>query len=499
MEPLRRAGLLLGRRNLTLGTTLDRLAGVYGDRRVVEERGGPPVTYRQAAERVDRLAGGIAGRIAAGDRVVVAVPNGYDLLLVSLAASRAGGVAVPINPRMRRGEIDHVVADSGATLVVRDAPEVLGERLGAAAPAKPQEVAAIFYTSGTTGMPKGARLSHRGLVGQVSSAAAWPAFLRRDEVVAGLPVAHIMGFLVLLGFAVAGVPVYFLPRFDASEALDAIESRRATVFVGVPAMYRMMLDAGAEQRDLRSVRLWLSGADVLPDEVARRFKRLGATLTLPLVGVSVGEAAFAEGYGMVELAGGVAAKVSPPGLSLGTGDFLGFPLPSHRMKVVGDDGRQVAPGQTGELWVKGPGVLQGYHGDPEATAKVLTDDGWLRTGDLARRGPLGMVFFAGRQKDVIIHGGYTVYSVEVERALEQHPDVVEAAVVGLPDERKGEVPVAAVRLRPGGRVTHEQLVAWARQRLADYKCPRQVRVVDELPRTGTDKVQKRELLSLFDH
>ena len=421
---------------------------------------------------------------------MVAVPNGYDLLLASLAAARAGGVAVPVNPRMRPAEVDHVVADSGATLVVRDAAEVLGDPLGAAVPARPEDVAAIFYTSGTTGLPKGARLTHRGLVGQVTSAAAWPAFLRRDEVVAGLPVAHIMGFLVLTGFAMAGVPVYFLPRFQADEALDAIETRRATVFVGVPAMYRMMLDAGAEQRDLRSVRLWLSGADVLPEELARRFKRMGATITLPFVGVSLGEAAFAEGYGMVEVAGGVAAKVSPPGLAMGVGDFLGFPLPAHRMKVMDDDGRQVAPGQTGELWVKGPGVLQGYHGDPEATAAVLTDDGWLRTGDLARRGPLGMVFFAGRQKDVILHGGYTVYSVEVERALEQHHDVVEAAVVGLPDDRTGEVPVAAVRVRPGARVTGEELVAWARERLSDYKSPRQVRIVEELPRTGTDKVQK---------
>jgi acyl-CoA synthetase (AMP-forming)/AMP-acid ligase II len=497
VEPLRRAALLRNRRSLTLGTLLERLAAAYGDRRVVEEADGITLTYRQAAERVDRLAGGIAGRIGPGDRVVVAVPNGYDLLLVSLAASRAGGVAVPVNPRMRASEIDHVIADSGARVVVREADTALGDPLGRSAPADPGEVAAIFYTSGTTGLPKGARLTHSGLVGQVSSALAWPAFLRRDEIVAGLPVAHIMGFVALLGGAMAGIPVYFFPHFDAARVLDAIESRRGTIFIGVPAMYRMMLDAGAEDRDLRSVRLWLSGADAMPDEIALRFKKLGATWTLPFLGRSIGQAAFAEGYGMVEVAGGVAAKVSPPGIGLGVGDFLGFPLPGRKMRVVDEHGNDVGRGETGELWVKGPGVLDGYHGDPEATAKVLTDDGWLRTGDLAKRGPFGLVSFAGRQKDVIIHGGFNVYSLEVERALEAHPDVLEAALVGLPDERMGEVPVAAVRLRPGASVAEEALVDWARDRLSGYKVPRQVRIVDELPRTGTDKVQKRELLGLF--
>jgi acyl-CoA synthetase (AMP-forming)/AMP-acid ligase II len=476
---------------------MDRLAQASGDRRLVTEAGSEPLSFREAADRVDRLAGGIARRIRPGDRVVVAVPNGYDTFLLSLAACRAGGVAVPVNSRMRRVEIDHVVADSGAALVVRRADEVLAEPLGRAVIADPGDVAAILYTSGTTGLPKGAELTHRALLAQVAAGAMWPVWLRRDEAVVGLPVAHIMGFLALLGLAVAGIPTYLVPSFRAEEVLDAIEHRRATIFLGVPAMYRLMLDAGAESRDLRSVRLWVSGADVLPDDLARRFKRMGASVTLPVLGLSVGEAAFAEGYGMVELAGGVAAKVSPPWVPLGIGDFLGFPLPPHRLKVVDEEGDEVGAGQTGELWVHGPGVLRGYHGDPEATSKVLTDDGWLRTGDLARKGPLGLVFFAGRQKDVILHGGFTVYANEVERALEQHPDVLEAAVLGLPDERRGEVPVAAVRIRPRGGVTEEGLVSWARERLSGYKAPRRVLFVDDLPRTGTGKVQKDELRPLF--
>jgi len=493
-----RASLVAGR-GLALGTLFDRLARIHGRHTVAEEQGARAsrINYRQAADRVALFAGGIGARIAPGEPVVIAAPNGYDFLLLCLAASRAGGVAVPVNPKMRPDEVDHVIAHSGARLVIQHADEVAGDEPLAAVPSKPRDVAAIFYTSGTTGKPKGARLTHAGLLGQVTGAAMWPRRLHRDEAVVGLPVAHIMGFVVLLSLAAAGIPVYFLPRFRPDSTLDAIESRRATVFIGVPAMYRMMLEAGAEQRDLRSVRLWASGADVMPAELAKKFKRMGAMVTLPFLDSSLGEAAFAEGYGMVEGGGGVAAKISPPYLDFPLGDAVGLPLPRHRLKVVGENGRTVPPGGVGELWVKGPGVLEGYHDDRAATDDVLTSDGWLRTGDLARRGPLGTVVFAGRSKDVIKHGGYSVFAVEVEQALEEHPGIAEAAVIGIPDDTKGEVPVAVVRRQPGSDVTDEQVLAWARGRLSDYKCPVAVRIVDELPRTGTDKVQKAQLRVLF--
>ena len=482
--------------DLTLGTVMERLAALHGERTLVTEP-ERTLTYRQAADLVARLAAGVAAEVRPGDRVVVATPNGYDLLLVCLAVSRAGGVAVPVNPLMRAEEVDHVIADSGAALVVRDAAEVERTTRLPAAPQDPDATAATFYTSGTTGAPKGAMLTSRALLRQAARAAAVPArlFGARESVVA-LPVAHIMGFLALLGLACAGVPAYVLPRFRAEAVLDAIEGRRATSFVGVPAMYRLLLEAGAEERDLSSVRLWASGADVMPDDLARRFKRMGSTVTLPLLG-GRGEAAFAEGYGMVELSGGVAAKLSPPGLGSPLGDFLGVPLPPNRLKVMADDHRQAGLGEVGELWVKGPGVLKGYHNRPEATAAAVTPDGWLRTGDLARRGPFGLVSFAGRNKDVVKHGGYSVFAVEVQEGLEEHPAVAEAAVLGLPDPRKGEVPVAAVRLLPDATATEAELLAWAREHFADYKAPRQVRIVDDLPRTGTGKVQKAQLRPLF--
>ena len=359
-------------------------------------------------------------------------------------------------------------------------------------------MAALFYTSGTTGKPKGVELTHRGLLGSVHVSALLPGLqLRRDEAVISLPIAHIMGFAMLVGLAGAGIPTYFLPHFRPDDVLDAIEGRRATVFVGVPAMYRMLLDAGAEQRDLSSVRAWGSGADVMPPELAARFRKLGAAARLPIVG-AVGDAIFFEGYGLAESGGAVAMKLRLPLVDrLLPGDSVGTPLPGYHMKVVDEDGRPVRAGQVGELLVKGPGITSGYWGDASATDAVLTDDGWLRTGDLASPGPFGSVRFAGRSKHVIKRGGYSVYAVEVEAALERHPAVTEAAVIGLPDPRLGEVPAAAVVLRPGSRVTPRELIAFAGEHLAEYKVPVEVVVLDDLPRTGTKKVQKERLRERF--
>jgi len=492
-----RAGFLV-RRDHSLGNLLERLAAMHGNRRLVVEPGGLDLTYRQAAKRVARWAGGIAARTRPGDVVVVATPNGYEQLLLCLAVARAGGIPAPLNDAMRPDEVAHVIADSGATLTLHSAHEVDGHPpVPRSAGAAGGDVAALFYTSGTTGKPKGVALTHDALLAPLRGGALFPTGLRHDEAVISLPVAHIMGFATLLGLATAGIATWFSPRFRAAEVLDAIEARRASIFVGVPAMYRLLLEAGAESRDLRSIRVWGSGADVMPPELARRFKQLGGTVHLPLLG-DVGQATFAEGYGLVETGGGVAAKISPPYLRAGTGDGVGLPLPGYRFRVVDEEGADVAPGATGELLVRGPGVLRGYWGDQEATDAVLGADGWLRTGDLARRGPLGSIVFAGRKKDVIMRGGFTVYAVEVEAVLEDHPDVAEAAVVPLPDERLGEVPGAAVRLVEGATFDPDGLDAHVKERLAHYKAPVRYVAVEELPRTGTRKVQRREVVALLE-
>lgn len=503
---VRRAELAL-RRSATLADLMAQLAEVHGSSTFVTEELAPgrvrTLSYLDAAGQVERWSVAIAARSEPGRPVVVATDNGIDQFLISLAVARAGGLPAPVNPQMTDAEVDHVIADSGAGRVIRAAAELDSGKGSRSAPMvaarpDPDDVAALFYTSGTTGRPKGAELTHRALVGQVSAAAAWPFVLRHDEIVMALPVAHIMGFVAVMGPAMAGVPIYFLDRFSPTRVLDAIESRRCSAFIGVPTMYRTLLESGAAERDLTSVRVWISGADVMPAEVARRFKSFGATATLPLLG-AVGEAAFVEGYGMVEVGGSVAAKVSPPLLPVGLGDSLGVSMPGWKLKVADPEGRSVLPGQVGELQLRGPGVLRGYWGDQAATDAALTPDGWLRTGDLVRSGPFGTVLFHGRAKAVIKSGGYSVYPLEVESDLEEHPDVLEAAVVGLPDDTLGEVPVAAVRLRPGAKVTGEQLVVWAGVRMAQYKAPREVVVVDDLPRTGTRKVQRERLLPLFEH
>jgi acyl-CoA synthetase (AMP-forming)/AMP-acid ligase II len=497
-QPLRRLGFAV-RRNETLGTVMDHLVDLHGDRLMVTEPAtGRTLTYRDASRLVTTWSSAIAGRIGTGDRVVVGL-SGYDQFLMCLAIARAGCVPVPLNPQMRSAERDHVTADARPALVIDSLADVTGRRPSAVltdpATAEPGDVAALFYTSGTTGSPKGAELTHRSLVGQIGPMALVPDLLHSGEGLAALPVAHIMGFITYLGFALAGIPLVCFERFRPMEIFDQIEDRGISMFVGVPAMYRMLLEAGAADRDLRSVRVWLSGADVMPPELIHAFKRMGASVKLPGLG-PVGEAAFVEGYGMVEVGGAVAIKVSPPGPSFGA-DALGFRVPGYRLRVVDDAGRTRHLGQTGELWLKGPGVLRGYWDAPEATAAVLDLDGWLHTGDLVQVGPFGTIIFKGRSKLVLKSGGYSVYPREVEAALEHHPEVLEAAVVGQPDAKLGEVPVAAVRVLPESTVTPEQIIAYAADRLSSYKTPRRVIIVDELPRTGTDKVEAAAVRALF--
>lgn len=492
------------RDELSTAELLDRLADLHGGAPMAEQAdaitiadGAASVTYDQARDLVNGLAQRLRPRCHGGRRMVVKGPNDYGFFLACLAVARAGGVFVPVNPRMRDEEIEYVVADADAEVVDLDDLAAVGSTSprgpDGGEPEDPDDAAGIFYTSGTTGRPKGAVLSHRALLDEPVKGSLWPSRLRDDEVVMSLPIAHIMGFSSLLGAACAGIPVYFMPRFSPAAVLDAIEARRATAFIGVPAMYRMMLEAGAEDRDLSCVRLWVSAADVMPADIARRFKQMGATARLPFTGRTFGEATFAQGWGMVELGGAATAKISPPGTSWGLGDFLGLGLLGWRMRVVDDEGRDVGRGELGELLVKGPGVTRGYHDDPERTRELLTEEGWVRTGDLARKGRFGGVHFAGRKKDVLMHGGYSVYPAEIEEVLRSHAAVADAAVVGRPDPVKGEVPVAFVRLEPDAQATDAELVAWGREHLADYKAPTAVEFVEEFPRTGTGKIAKAEL------
>ena len=419
-----------------------------------------------------------------------------------MAASRAGAIPVPVNPQLTKSEFDHVVKNSDAKLVVRAATEVDGhDPLATEAAVDPGSVAALFYTSGTTGKPKGVELSHRSLVGSLARAGAVPPVLTgRYEAVTALPVAHIMGFAVLLGLACTGIPVYLLPRFNPVRVLDAIENRRAQMFIGVPAMYRMLLEAGAEDRDLTSIRVWGSGADAMPPELAGRFKKLGATVTLPIVG-PIGEAAFFEGYGMVELGGGAAAKFSPPFLDVGLGsDAVGFPLPGYSFQVVDPDtGERLPAGRTGELLIRGRGVTSGYWGDAGATAATVSEDGLaphrrprpsrtVRHGAVRRTAPRTCSRSAATPSTPSRSSGRSRSTPTSSRSPSS----------GWPTSAAGSSRRRSSVSREGVDLDPDALHAFAAERLAAYKVPVRWHAVEELPRTGTNKVKKTELAALFD-
>jgi acyl-CoA synthetase (AMP-forming)/AMP-acid ligase II len=528
---LPRRVLLALRRDLAVGNLTERLGSVYGDRPalVLDERTplsrSKELTFAELDRAVARLATALAkAGMPLGELVAVVPSNGAEFLMTVLAVVRAGGVAVPINPVLKPEEVRTLVSLADATTLVAD-PETfrrcvrskagfpgierwlsLGPLRGAIdvaasakrvrtpappMPAGDDAVVAVMYTSGTTGRPKGARLTNSGLLSMLSPAALQPTglpFTVRRAVTA-LPIAHIMGLSSSVGLMLGGIANRMFPRFDAARILDVIEGERVDMFVGVPAMYRALLDAGAEERDLSSVKAWASAADVMPRDLAKRFQKMGR-LAGPV------PALFLEAYGMVELAGAAMAKVSLPGPVPLPQRFAGMPVFPYRVKVVDAKGRELPRGRVGELCVRGPGVLEGYHRDPGATGKVL-EGGWLRTGDLARIGPLGTVFFEGRQKDVIKVGGYSVYPVEVEEEIRRHPKVADAAIVGLDDAAKGTVPAAAVVPKPGTNLTAAELERWGKNEIAGYRRPRRWLVVEEFPRGSTRKVDKAALAKLF--
>jgi acyl-CoA synthetase (AMP-forming)/AMP-acid ligase II len=496
-----RTRLALSDDSLTLARLATVVAESYEERVLVRTPSGSSWTATEIAGAVTFAADLIRRQISPHDRVLVEFPNGPALILGCMAVCAAGGVAVPVNDASTPSERAHVKKDSGATLTLTD-PTIVDPRkvptTHEVAVVSPGDVAVLLYTSGTTGKPKGAALTHRGLLASTRRLALLPTGLRHDEIVMALPLAHVMGFAGFLSALTSGVATLVFSKFRPTDVLDAIETRRSSIFVGVPAMYRMLLEAGAAQRDLTSIRVWMSGADAMPSDLARQFQRMGATVTLPIVGASVGEALFVEGYGMVELSGAAIVKLTPPYAGGLLTKARGASLPGVKTRVVNESGTTVRVGQVGELWVTGPGVLDGYFGDKAATTAAVTDDGWVRTGDLVRRGIAGTVEFVGRAKDVIKVGGYSVYAAEVQAALEALPGVAEAAVTGLPDARKGERVAAAVRVRAAMTVDVDGLRGSLAESLAAYKIPSVIVVVDDLPRTTTGKIKRAELRDLLE-
>jgi len=437
---------------------------------------GGVVTYRD----LDLRAGGVARMLAArgtraGDIVAVALPNGWPFVAALLGALKAGATAMPLNPLLAPAERAQVLARLRPDTVLEEvtAEEADYPAVASAAPA------IILHTSGSTGEPKGALLSHRAVrVANESWAGPVMALGPSDTVLAVLPLAHSFGLNgALLAPLLAGACVCLVERFVPDEVWAAIARHRVTVLPAVATMFRRLLEApGLPDADLTSLRLALSGAAPCPWELAEEWRaRTGVRLL--------------RGYGMTELFRPISYLAGDP---RDLPDAIGRPVPGVDVRLVAEDGSAPRPGEVGELWIRSPAALDGYLGAPEATAAVL-EDGWFKTGDLAALTPEGFVRIAGRAKDLILRGGYSIVPAEVEAALLTHPAVAEAAVVGRPHPELGEEVTACVVLRAATAAAPAELIAYCRERLAAYKYPRRIHIVAELPRSATGKILKARL------
>ena len=531
--------LVLGM-GVDLGSLPAVLADAYGDRPAIDAPAWPPGlpaarlrSYRALEDDVARLAAAHdALGNANGARVVVAVANRIDVLLHVFALVRVGAVPVPINPRLKPAELAEVVRASRATVVLADAdaplppgarfcwsgfgatppPHVMtggdvggwvsahpAARLAPTARLAPGATALLLCTSGTTGHPKVATLTSAGLLRAPGRLLAAPVGrdrgLRagRDVVMCALPLAHVMGIGTFLGALCSGTKILHHDRFDARAMLRRVEAERPNVFVGVPTMYADLEAEGAAHHDLSSIQVWISAADVMPPPRARRFQRYGAAGSL--LGGAVGTALFADVYGMVELSGAAAVRVYPAsarGIEL---PAVAFTLPGFEARVVDDAGRPLRWGVTGALHIRGPSVLAGYEGAEGAGAPGPLPGGWFPTGDLAKLWPGSFFTFMGRGRDRLKVGGFSVFPAEVETILREHPDVAEVVMVGVPDVRLGERPVALVIPR---RTPFDApaFVDWARGRVAGYRRPREAIVVSALPRGPHGKIDRAEATRL---
>jgi long-chain acyl-CoA synthetase len=341
-------------------------------------------------------------------------------------------------------------------------------------------LAALMFTAGTAGAPRAAMLTHGNLLANLEQARSTTRRVGPEDVVFGaVPLYHIFGLNVVLGFSLfVGATVLLVQRFDPPSAVESIRSRGVTVIPGAPAMwvaFAELEDAPADA--FAGVRIALSGAAKLPVTVAEQIRdRFGVTI--------------AEGYGLTEASPVV---TSSAGLVPRFGS-AGKVLAGVELRLVDDEGHDALVGDVGQVWVRGDNVFAGYLDDPEATTRVLTPDGWLRTGDLGMCDDEGWLYLVDRAKDLIIVSGFNVYPAEVEEALVQHPAVVEAGVTGVADPATGEAIVAFVVRQPGAQVDADELIACARDRLARYKCPSRVVFVDHLPRNPIGKLLRRELV-----
>jgi fatty-acyl-CoA synthase len=482
-----------------------------GSTALVEVATGARFTYAELNARACQCAHVLCDslQVAPGERVGVLSLNRVEYVDLLFAAAKSGIVLVPLSIRLTAHELSAIVADSGLRVLLAErafAPlaTALAETCGiicvwidgpdshslTALCARasdsferkaidPEALLTLLYTSGTTGKPKGVMLPHRMVAWNAcNTVVGWQ--LRADDISPVFtPLYHAGGLTVFLTplFAIGGTIVLH-NGFDAAEIWRVIAAERCTVVLGVPTIWKLLMEAPEfAEADLSSIRWLISGGAPLPQFIADAYRARGLV--------------FKQGYGLTEV--GVNCFAMTVEDSTAKPGSIGKPLMFTEARIADDSGNALADDQVGELWLRGPHVCRGYWNAPELTASVLDAGGWFHTGDMARRDADGFYYIAGRRKDMFISGGINVYPAEIEAELLQHPALADAAVVGVPHPTWGEVGAAFVVCRPGAVVAVEDVLAFLGARLARYKLPRSVHMLDELPRTPTGKVQKARL------
>jgi long-chain acyl-CoA synthetase len=502
--------------SFNLAVMLSETAQSSPDQPVAVFAGGQ-LTYRQLDKASDRVAASLtAAGIKPGDPVALQLPNIPQFLISYFGILKAGGVVVPLNVMLKAPEVAFHLGDSGARILITwegilaeaakgaeaaglDQVYVVGhagdsavgvpfERLMAVevpsyemAIREPTDTAVIVYTSGTTGRPKGAELTHLQLYMNADIPGRLFGVRPDDVVLTVLPLFHVFGLSSILDVCVRfGCTMSLVPRFKPAAVLEAIQRDRITIFEGVPTMFADVLsypDAGSY--DVSSLRIAISGGASIPAPVLDAFEERFGLVIL-------------EGYGLTETASTTTFNVSADERRVYS---VGKPIWGTQTQVWDSRGRPLPPGpaNVGEIVTRGLHVMKGYLHDPEATASAFTGD-WLHTGDLGYFDEEGFLFIVSRKKELIIRGGYNVYPSEIENVLQAHPAIAEAAVVGIPDERLGEEVMAVVITRSALRLPETELFAYCRERLADYKCPRIFQFRSQLPKNTLGKVLKDQLV-----
>ncbi|MGO2861028.1 MAG: long-chain-fatty-acid--CoA ligase [Brevibacterium sp.] len=489
-----------------LAENLTKTAAKHGDRPAIRHDDSV-LSYRELQDGARRVATLLTERgIGAGDRVGLVLPNVPAFPVLFYGALAVGAIVVPMNPLLKSREVKYYLEDSGAEIVfawkdmaeeASTAAEAVGIECLNVDPAdftealylyeptadvvsrEDEDTVVLLYTSGTTGQPKGAELTHSNMMTNAATSAETLLELTEEDVVMGcLPLFHCFGLTCGLNASVlSGSCLTLIPRFDANKALEVVGRDQVTVFEGVPTMYAGMLFAeDAGNADMSSLRTCISGGSAMPVEVMKNFEKTFDCIVL-------------EGYGLSETS--PVACFNQPGMERKAGT-VGVPVRGVEMKLVDVEGNDSAPGEVGEIAIKGEPVMKGYWGRPEATEQAI-HDGWFLSGDLGEKDADGYYAIVDRKKDMIIRGGYNVYPREIEEALYEHEAVAEAAVVGIKSEYFGEEIGAAVSLKDGSSVDADELQAFVKERVAAYKYPRHIWIIDQLPKGPTGKILRREI------